>query len=92
MFKLKNASTTWRDKLTHAIQMATYTRNSNMKDVFVDPVKQSSKNFSRVQLLWKTLPKAESKPTAPSNLYIPRLVPNSYGFGMEYSLKFMSIH
>ena len=41
MSKLKNASTTWRDKLTHTIQMATCTRNSNMEDVFVDPVKQS---------------------------------------------------
>ena len=60
------------------------------KDVFVDHVKQGLPKISLIEHDHTT--KSASKPTAPSSLYIPRLVPNTYGFCMKYSLQFMSIH
>ena len=63
--------------------------------MFVDPVKQG---LPKIFLSMTTIlsncwsPKAESEPTAPSSPYILRIVPNTYGFGMKYSLQFMSIH
>ena len=63
-------------------------KQSRKEDVFVDHVKQGLPKIFLIE--HDHTSKSASKPTAPSSLYIPRLVPNTYGFCMKYSLQFIT--